>query len=213
MPDEKNPRQERRGPVSTARAGPGPDPDDEAPGPYGPKPSEPAAAQTAPLLLEQFLPYRLNRAAAASSAQLSRVYRGTFGLTIPEWRVLATLGQFGETTATAIGRHSSMHKTKVSRAVAALEARRWLARRRDTGDRRIEHLCLTNAGRTAYRRLVPRMLSYQNDLLARLAPAERAALLTGLAALERALASAADPSDDTAGDIGQLWSAAEHVNI
>lgn len=140
-----------------------------------------------PLNLEAFLPYRLNRAAAQSSAQLSRIYRGAFGLTIPEWRVLATLGQLGETTATAIGRHSSMHKTKVSRAVASLQDRRWLERRRDPHDRRMEHLRLTAAGRGAYRRLVPQMLAYQDDLLARLSAADRAALLQGFAALERIL--------------------------
>ena len=152
----------------------------------------PPAAQAEPpgLLLEAFLPYRLNRAAATASAQLSRIYRGSFGLTIPEWRVLATLGQAGEATATAIGRHSSMHKTKVSRAVAALQGRRWLERRRDSADGRIEHLRLTAPGRAAYRRLVPQMLAYQEGVLQRLTAAEREALLLGLAALERALAAA-----------------------
>ncbi|MEQ8344937.1 MAG: MarR family winged helix-turn-helix transcriptional regulator [Sneathiellaceae bacterium] len=142
-----------------------------------------------PLRLEAFLPYRLNRAAALSSAQLSRIYRGAFGLTIPEWRVLATLGQLGEATATAIGRHSSMHKTKVSRAVASLQERRWLDRRRDPDDRRMEHLRLTTAGRSAYRRLVPRMLAYQEQVLAHMAAADREALLRGFAALERILES------------------------
>ncbi len=140
-----------------------------------------------PLRLEAFLPYRLNRAAALSSAQLSRIYRGAFGLTIPEWRVLATLGQLGEATATAIGRHSSMHKTKVSRAVASLQERRWLDRRRDPDDRRMEHLRLTAAGRSAYRRLVPRMLAYQEEVLAQMAAEDREALLRGFAALERIL--------------------------
>ena len=148
-----------------------------------------AARDQPPLRLEAFLPYRLNRAAALSSAQLSRIYRGAFGLTIPEWRVLATLGQLGETNATVIGRHSSMHKTKVSRAVASLQERRWLERRRDPDDRRMEHLRLTAAGRTAYRRLVPRMLAYQEDLLAQLPADDRAALLQGFAALERILES------------------------
>jgi len=69
------------------------------------------------LQLEKFLPYRLNRAAAAASTQLSSVYWRKYGLTVPEWRTLSTLAQFGELTAKQIGAHSSMHKTKVSRAV------------------------------------------------------------------------------------------------
>lgn len=137
--------------------------------------------------LEAFLPYRLNKLAAAVSRDLSRVYRERYGLTIPEWRVLATLGQFGTATATAIGRHSAMHKTKVSRAVQSLADRRWLARKVDTTDRRVEHLCLTASGRTAYGRLAPEMLDFERDLLARLRAPDRAALMRGLDALERAI--------------------------
>ncbi|GAB4368939.1 MAG: MarR family transcriptional regulator [Kiloniellaceae bacterium] len=139
------------------------------------------------LRLESFLPYRLNRAAAVASKHFSRIYRAEFGLTVPEWRVLATLGQLGSTTATEIGRHSAMHKTKVSRAVAALQKRRWVARQTDARDRRIEHLSLTAAGETAFRRLAPKMLAHEEALLDRLTAQERAALLQGLAVLEKAL--------------------------
>lgn len=139
------------------------------------------------LRLESFLPYRLNRAAAVASKHFSRIYRAEFGLTVPEWRVLATLGQVGSTTATEIGQHSAMHKTKVSRAVAALQKRRWVTRQTDGLDRRIEHLTLTSAGQTAFRRLAPKMLAYEEALLDRLSPGERAELLQGLAVLEKAL--------------------------
>lgn len=137
--------------------------------------------------LEAFLPYRLNKLAAAVSRDLSRVYRERYGLTIPEWRVLATLAQFGTATATAIGRHSAMHKTKVSRAVQSLADRRWLARKADTDDRRVEHLSLTASGRTAYGRLAPEMLDFEQELLARLRPDQRTALMQGLDALEQAV--------------------------
>ena len=140
------------------------------------------------LRLEHFLPYRLNRAAAVSSRHFSRIYRAEFGLTVPEWRVLATLGQLGRATATEIGRDSAMHKTKVSRAVAALQRRRWVTREADEADRRVEHLSLTSAGRAAHRRLAPKMLACEEALLGRLAPRERAELLKGLALLEKALA-------------------------
>jgi len=75
------------------------------------------------LLLEDFLPYRLNIAAANVSEGLARVYSARFGLDIPGWRVIATLGQFGRVTAKMIGGHSQMHKTKVSRALMQLQAR------------------------------------------------------------------------------------------
>ena len=139
------------------------------------------------LRLEDFLPYRLNRALAAASRQFSRIYRDEFGLTVPEWRALAPLGEIGTATAKEIGRDSAMHKTKVSRAVASLQQRRWITRETDAWDRRLEHLTLTAAGRQAHRRLTPKMLAYEAALLDRLTSAERHALLTGLAALERAL--------------------------
>jgi DNA-binding MarR family transcriptional regulator len=139
------------------------------------------------LRLESFLPYRLNRAAAAASRHFSRIYRAEFGLTVPEWRVLATLGQLGTATATEIGHDSAMHKTKVSRAVAGLQQRRWVARDTDTHDRRIEHLTLTSAGKAAHRRLAPKMLACEEELLGRLTAREREELLKGLAVLERAL--------------------------
>ncbi|TIQ53863.1 MAG: winged helix-turn-helix transcriptional regulator, partial [Mesorhizobium sp.] len=60
------------------------------------------------LCLEHFLPYRLNRLADAISREFSKIYKDRYGLSRPEWRTLATLGQFGTTTATAIGAHSAM---------------------------------------------------------------------------------------------------------
>jgi DNA-binding MarR family transcriptional regulator len=107
------------------------------------------------LVLENFLPYRLMRLSEAVSREFAKAYHDRYGLTRPEWRVFATLGQYGTMTATAIGAHSAMHKTKVSRAVAALEKRKWLARETDPADRRIERLTLTKPGRAAYRDMVP----------------------------------------------------------
>jgi DNA-binding MarR family transcriptional regulator len=139
------------------------------------------------LALEAFLPYRLNRLAEAVSREFSKIYRDRFGLTRPEWRALATLGEFGTMTATAIGEHSSMHKTKVSRAVAELEKRKWLTRTPDAADRRVEHLALTKAGRGAYLELVPLANAFERRLSARLTRADREALLSGILALEQML--------------------------
>ncbi|MFX7763927.1 MarR family transcriptional regulator, partial [Acinetobacter baumannii] len=92
------------------------------------------------LSLERFLPYRLSRITSAVSLEFRTVYGAHHDLTVPEWRVLATLGQFEAMGAKAIGVHSSMHKTKVSRAVRALDERRWLKRHESDTDRREEIL-------------------------------------------------------------------------
>ncbi|MER8696643.1 MarR family transcriptional regulator [Mesorhizobium opportunistum] len=139
------------------------------------------------LELESFLPYRLYRLADAVSREFSGVYKDSHGLTRPEWRTLSGLGQHGRMTATELGEQSAMHKTKVSRAVAELERRRWLTRTPDGNDRRVEHLTLTRAGLAAYREMVPLAKAFERELLARLSASERTAIVSGVAALESAL--------------------------
>jgi DNA-binding MarR family transcriptional regulator len=133
------------------------------------------------LQLEAFLPYRLNRIAAAVSQDFRSVYGPHHDLTIPEWRVLATLGQFEEMSAKEIGQHSSMHKTKVSRAVRALEERRWLKRRESEEDRREEILTLTALGRRVYGDIVPKAVAFERRILDEFGPQA----MPLLAALER----------------------------
>ena len=149
----------------------------------------------AKLQLEAFLPYRLNRIAAVVSQDFRSVYGRHHDLTIPEWRVLATLGQFEAMSAKAIGRHSAMHKTKVSRAVRALEERRWLKRRPSEEDRREEILMLTTLGQKAYREIVPKALAFERRLLDQLGP-EAEPLMEALEHLEIIVKVAARDGDD-----------------
>jgi len=134
--------------------------------------------------LEAFLPYRLNRAAEVISLRFLELYKEKYELTRPEWRVLAALGSAGPLTATAIGQHSAMHKTKVSRAVFELEQRRWLKRTQDKDDRRLELLALTTAGVKAYRGMIKLARMFEEDLAKLLNSEAIAALETGLTAVE-----------------------------
>jgi len=137
--------------------------------------------------LKTFLPYRLNRLAEAVSAEIRPVYRDRFGLNRPEWRALVALADIGPCTAKEIGAHSAQHKTKVSRAVWALEQRRWLRRETAPADRRSETLSLTPAGRCAYGELLAPMCEREEQILGRLNVKERAALDIALSALEAAM--------------------------
>ena len=80
-----------------------------------------------------------------------------------------------------------MHKTKVSRAVSSLNTRRWLTRKRDATDRRLEKLNLTPRGEQAYKQLEPQMLDFEVQLLSGLSAAERDGMLRGISILEKAL--------------------------
>ena len=134
-----------------------------------------SAPDEAPLKLDDFLPYRLNVLASLVSQALSRIYVERYGLGVPEWRVLVTLGEFGVMTGKAIGAHSHMHKTKVSRAVAELEKRRLIARRANRADLRESFLSLTSAGRTIYEDLAPGALDFARRLSEVIDPSDRAA--------------------------------------
>ena len=137
--------------------------------------------------LESFLPYRLNRAAELISLSFSREYKQRFQMTRPEWRALAALGSVGRMTATEIGTHSNMHKTKV----AALEERRWLKRRENETDRRVEHLELTAAGLKAYREIADLARTYQASLEASLGAGAIERIEAGLVDVERTLLAGA----------------------
>jgi DNA-binding MarR family transcriptional regulator len=140
---------------------------------------------TSTLKLEEFLPYRLARAAETVSRDFAELYRERHGLTRPEWRVFATIGQFGTITATAIGAHSSMHKTKVSRAVFSLEKRRWISRTTDDADRRVERLQLTREGGLRFQELSSMARTYESKLLSAIGPEATDHLVEAMAALER----------------------------
>ncbi len=133
----------------------------------------PAPGDDAPLKLEMFLPYQLNVVASLTSQALSRVYARRYQIGVPEWRVLVTLGQYGVMTGKAIGAHTHMHKTKVSRAVALLEKRALLLRRANRADMRESFLSLTASGRAMYEELAPHALDFVRRLTEILSVSDR----------------------------------------
>ena len=142
------------------------------------------SAPRATLRLAAFVPFRLNRLAAAVSEHLAGVYHGRFTLEIPEWRVIATVGQERSCTAQFVAESTRMHKTRVSRAIAHLLARGLIERAASDSDRRERQLRLSAAGRRLYAQLVPLALAREQELLAALSSAERRAFLAALERLE-----------------------------
>jgi DNA-binding MarR family transcriptional regulator len=134
-----------------------------------------APAETALLKLEDFLPHKLNVLSSLVSQALTRVYGQRYGIGIPEWRVLVTLGEYGVMTGKSIGAHTHMHKTKVSRAVAQLEHRKFVSRRANRADLREAFLSLTPTGHAIYKEAAPIALDFTNRLSAVVEPSDRAA--------------------------------------
>jgi DNA-binding MarR family transcriptional regulator len=123
--------------------------------------------------LQGFLPYLLNQAAEASSHEFQRYYKERYGMLRTEWRVLFHLGQYGKLTAKDICERGSLHKTKVSRAVRALEAKRFITRAERPDDRRHEQLDLTKLGQAAYNDLNHEAARFDADLASRISQADQ----------------------------------------
>jgi DNA-binding MarR family transcriptional regulator len=114
--------------------------------------------------LEEFLPYLLNQAAEITSHGFETGYRDRYGFTRTQWRVLANLGKFGAMTARDICAISHIEKTKVSRAVAALETAEMLRRSPSDKDRRAEVLSLTDKGLAVFAELGGLAVSFDRQL-------------------------------------------------
>lgn len=149
---------------------------------------ESAVDRDATLDLFKFTPFRLNRLAAEVSAALSSEYRERYGLDIPEWRVLATLGFRNEPcSAQYISHCTRTHKSTISRAVTALMKRQLVERVENADDRREFQLRMTRKGDALYQQLIPRLLRREQEILSRLSAQERKDFAKLLGKLEQSL--------------------------
>ena len=141
-----------------------------------------------PFDLFGFVPFRLNRLAAEVSAELSGEYRERYGLDVPEWRVLATLG-FRDDACSAqyIVHCTRTHKSTISRAVTALMTRQIIERIENEDDRREYSLRLTRKGKALYDELIPRLLRKEQEILSCLSPRERKDFAVMLGKIEHSL--------------------------
>lgn len=133
--------------------------------------------------LERFLPYRLSVLTNLVSSAIADAYRRRFGLSIPEWRVLAVLAPHPGLSAADVAERTRMDAVAVSRAVARLTAAGRLRRSVARDDRRRSVLSVSAAGAAVYRAVAPLALDYERELLAVLDATQRAALDRALDAL------------------------------
>ncbi len=131
--------------------------------------------------LAGFLPYQLSVASNAVSSLIAERYRKRFGLKIPEWRVMAVLGDAGTMTQRALTAATVMDKVAVNRAVKVLEERGLIARVPNPGDGRSHLLALTGEGRAIHAEVMPLAQATEQELLAGMTPGEEA-ILRGLLA-------------------------------
>jgi DNA-binding MarR family transcriptional regulator len=150
--------------------------------------------------LEEFLPYRLSVTSNHVSRMFARRYADKFGLTIPEWRVLAVVGRYGSLSPSKVGDLSAMDKVKVSRAASALVKRGLLRQSQDPNDGRGRLLRLTRKGNAIHTDAIPLAREIEGLLSAGLSRAEWVALNKALVKLNNHALSIDGPDDGSSED-------------
>jgi DNA-binding MarR family transcriptional regulator len=137
----------------------------------------------AQLLLDEFIPYRLSITSNLVSDAIARTYASLFGLTIPEWRVIAVVAEEGGVTQASIGQRTRMDKVTVSRAAIGL-AGRGLLTRGAHADRRSRGLTLSAAGQELYAAVAPKALELERRIFDEFDRAELAQFVAMLRRIE-----------------------------
>jgi len=136
------------------------------------------------LRLDAFIPYLLSVTSNVVSDAIASSYQALFGLTIPEWRLIAVIGEDDGITQQQVGRRTRMDKVTVSRATIALVDRGLVERKPHASDRRSQSLHLTKAGHDLYDQVAPKALELERRIFASFDPQEIAAFSKMLARIQ-----------------------------
>lgn len=118
----------------------------------------------APFRLEDFLPYRLSVLTNRISKAFARSYSERFGVSIPEWRVMAVVGGHAPLSSNRVCELTEMDKATVSRAIGRLTSKGLVKRKTNPLDQRLIMLALTRKGQKVYDSIVPLALELEADL-------------------------------------------------
>ncbi|MCL6250970.1 MarR family winged helix-turn-helix transcriptional regulator [Altererythrobacter sp. KTW20L] len=122
--------------------------------------------------LSKFLPYQLSITSNAVSGRIAQEYRQRFGLSVPEWRVMAVLGDSGALTQRDLTQRTLMDKVAVNRACKVLEERGLATRTPNAQDGRSHHLDLTQDGRKMHGLIMPLAVEMEGRVFAGFQPDE-----------------------------------------
>lgn len=127
--------------------------------------------------LGEFLPYLLANLSRDVAESFAADHANRFGLTGPQWRVLAVLGEAeGPLSGAEVARRAAVNLVMGHRAIEGLLQGDLVLQRENAADRRKSSLVLSRKGREVYRKLTSIALSFEDELLSVLSPDERAAL-------------------------------------
>ena len=126
--------------------------------------------------LEQLLTYRLHVLNKLAERGISERYQDKLGVTLPEARVIASVGSFGPFSIMELARHANLDKSQASRAAEGLIRQGLVKREASADDGRVVLVSLTPEGRALYRKVMPIARKWNGDLFDSLDEKEKRAL-------------------------------------
>ena len=137
--------------------------------------------------LEHFLPYQLNQMASLVSADFAHVYQQKYDLTIPQWRVLANLAQYGKSNAKDLCTQANMDKSTVSRAIKSLLQRGYIQAELNQQDKRVTQVMLNEQGNAIYKLIAHDAQNWEAQLAKKFTKQQQTQLLNLLKELKGTL--------------------------
>lgn len=141
------------------------------------------------LVLQDFLPYLLNRAGLRIGLMFSRDIQ-PFGVTLPMWRVMIELWHNGDHRLGELSERTSIDISTLSRLLVTMQRKQLIVRRRSGLDGRALSLTLTQRGLELTERIVPFARRYEEVAMQGLSGADIVRLKQLLNAVYRNLEAA-----------------------
>ncbi|MEH6444611.1 MAG: MarR family transcriptional regulator [Oceanospirillaceae bacterium] len=117
------------------------------------------------LTLEGFFPYKLSVSSNKISGLFADIYQDKFALSITQWRIMAILGEYPDSSADDVSNKTHIEKSILSRAINKLLQRNLIQRAFSETDKRRSMLSLTSTGIDVYNEIVPLSYEYEKQLL------------------------------------------------
>lgn len=141
--------------------------------------------------LRQYVPYLLDRAGHALAESFAHRL-AEFGVTLPMWRVMASLRSEGPQRLRDLSDLTAIEMSTLSRLVGQMQGRALVRRVRSRGDARAVTVSLTRRAATLTDRIVPLALACEQAALRGMSDAEVALLKRLLAQAHGNLRAPAD---------------------
>ncbi|CAN5752066.1 hypothetical protein BH09PSE5_BH09PSE5_04950 [soil metagenome] len=143
--------------------------------------------------LANLLSYRLSIASNLLSRSQSLRFEAVSDISLPEWRVLVLVNDYGPLPVKSLSRHAGLDFGQASRLVSRM-CEAGLVSKEKTDDARSVNLSLTTAGRALHRKLWKLAMACNDDFLASLKKDERTVLLKALDSLATTARESIDKS-------------------